>query len=196
MKKTRRPKTAGNAVLEAGDQIKQEPSGDLELLLAQTSAALEKANRQLQDRAAEYIRVEAECKLAADRYHALINNIPGAVYRCANDDSWTMEFISNQIEELSGYPAEEFLYNRVRSYKSIIHREDVVHVFEQVQAGLLRRKPYVIEYRIVHKDGTFRFVWEKGQGVFGIDGELRHLDGVIFDVTDRVGSFSGSEEET
>jgi PAS domain S-box-containing protein len=164
-------------------------SGELELLLAQTSAALEKANRLLQEKKAEYIRMESERERTYDRYLTLLHNIPGAVYRCANDESWTMEFISDQIEVLSGYPAEEFILNRDRTYASIIHPDDVVHVFDQVQKGLQSRKPYVIEYRIRHKDGGIRFVWEKGQGIFNHEGELTYLDGVIFDITDRVGSF-------
>jgi PAS domain S-box-containing protein len=41
----------------------------------------------------------------ADRLRALIENIPGAIYRCSADPNWTMEFISDQIQEITGYPA-------------------------------------------------------------------------------------------
>jgi PAS domain S-box-containing protein len=194
MKKIRRPRTPDAETQSAQSTLaSSDRTRDLELLLARTSAALEKATRQLQERTAEFIRMESECKLSAERYYALINNIPGVVYRCANDEAWTMQFMSNQITELSGFPAEEFINNAVRTYASIIHPEDVLHVFRKVQDGLERRKPYVIEYRIRHKDGSIRFVWEKGQGVFNHEDELNYLDGVIFDVTDRIGSF-GFEE--
>jgi PAS domain S-box-containing protein len=195
MKKTLRERTTPNlGTGEHREPTEQNRLHDLELLLAQTSAALEKANRLLQAKTAEFIRMETECKLAADRYSTLLQNIPGAVYRCANDDAWTMEYISKQIENLSGYPAEEFLSNRIRTYASIIHPDDVMHVFEMVQESLNKKKPYVIEYKIKHKDGGVRFVWEKGQGIFNHEGELNYLDGVIFDITDRVGSFSDNNE--
>jgi PAS domain S-box-containing protein len=189
MKKTLRKRAGESAGQEAAGNADQARSNDLEMLLAQTSAALEKANRQLQEKTAEFIRLESDRKSAHERFFTLLNNIPGAVYRCANDETWTMEFISEQIETLSGYPAEEFIMNRVRSYASVIHPDDVMHVFEKVQEGLKRNKPYVIEYRIRHKDGTVRFVWEKGQGIFNHEGELNYLDGVIFDISDRIGSF-------
>src|SRR2546427_358893 len=41
----------------------------------------------------------------AARLRALIETIPGAIYRCSVDPNWTMAFISDQIEEITGYPA-------------------------------------------------------------------------------------------
>jgi len=35
---------------------------------------------------------------------ALMANVPGAIYRGANDAYWTMELISDDIERISGYP--------------------------------------------------------------------------------------------
>jgi len=53
-------------------------------------------------------------KESEEKYRTLVANIPGAVYRCANDADWTMEFFSETIEDISGYPAGEFIRNRVR----------------------------------------------------------------------------------
>jgi hypothetical protein len=35
-----------------------------------------------------------------------------------------MEFISDNIEAISGYPASDFIQSRVRTFASIIHPED------------------------------------------------------------------------
>lgn len=40
-----------------------------------------------------------------ERFRGLVDNIPGAVYRCRCDDHWTMEYISDSIETISGYLA-------------------------------------------------------------------------------------------
>ncbi len=117
------------------------------------------------------------------RYRSLTYNIPGAVYRCANDHSWTMEFISDYIENISGYPCSDFVGNRVRSFASIIYDEDKQMIDEAVQEGLCRKTDFVIEYRIINSDSQFRWVYEKGQGIYDNKGELLHLSGVIFDVT-------------
>jgi len=73
----------------------------------------------------------------------------------------------------------------VRAYASIIHPDDMNLVNKAVDDGLSQRRAYVIEYRIVHRDGSTRWVREHGQGIFGEEGEFLHLDGAVFDVTER-----------
>jgi PAS domain S-box-containing protein len=118
------------------------------------------------------------------KFRTLLGNIPGVFYRCANDAAYTMEFISAPIQDLSGYPASDFIGNKVRTYASIIHADDMVLVNKAVEDGLNQRRAYVIEYRVVHLDGSHRWAREYGQGIFGEAGELLHLDGAVFDVTE------------
>jgi len=120
-----------------------------------------------------------------ERFKTLVTNIPGVTYRCACDSDWTMEYISDEVENLCGHPASEFLQNRVRSYASIIHPEDVEMVEDSVYGGVKNKSPYTIDYRIVHADGRVRHVYERGQGVFDEHGEVAWLDGAIFDITER-----------
>jgi PAS domain S-box-containing protein len=119
------------------------------------------------------------------KFRTLVGNIPGVFYRCANDAAYTMEFISPAIQELSGYPASDFVGNNVRTYASIIHADDMDLVNKAVEDGLNQRQAYVIEYRVVHRDGSIRWAREYGQGIFGEASELLHLDGAVFDVTER-----------
>jgi len=119
------------------------------------------------------------------KFRTLLANIPGACYRCNHDADYTTEFISDAIADISGYPATDFVHNQVRSFASLIHPEDVALVAAAVDEGVVRRQPFTIEYRIQHKDGTLRWVHEKGQGVYGDDGALHWLDGAIFDVSAR-----------
>jgi hypothetical protein len=35
----------------------------------------------------------------------LVANVPGAIYRCAMSSDWAMEFMSDGIEPITGYPA-------------------------------------------------------------------------------------------
>jgi signal transduction histidine kinase len=55
---------------------------------------------------------------------SLVANIPGVVYRCACDADWTMQWLSDEIAELCGYPASDFIAARVRTFASIIHPDD------------------------------------------------------------------------
>ncbi len=124
-------------------------------------------------------------KESEDKFRTLVGNIPGTSYRCASDEHRTIEFISNNVEILSGYPVTDFIQNAVRSYASIIHSEDQQMVEDNVMEGVRQKKSYTIEYRIVKADDTISWVFEKGQGIFDEQGNLQCLDGVIVDITDR-----------
>jgi PAS domain S-box-containing protein len=119
------------------------------------------------------------------KFRTLLANIPGACYRCAHDAEYTTEFISDAIADISGHPATDFIRSRVRSFGSLIHPDDVAAVAAAVNDGVANRQPFAVEYRIRHQDGAYRWVHEKGQGVYDDDGALRCLDGAIFDVTAR-----------
>src|SRR4051795_12149936 len=115
---------------------------------------------------------------------SLVANIPGAVYRCACDSDWTMEWLSDEIEEISGYPACEFIRNAVRTFASVIHPDARAQVERSVLDGVEAGRPYTLEYRIVRRDGGERWVLERGQAQEAGDGR-RWLDGAIFDITAR-----------
>ena len=130
-------------------------------------------------------RAEKALRQSEQRFRTLVSNIPGIVYRCANDPEWTMEFISDEIETVTGYPASDFIKNKVRPYVDIIHPDDRQKMVQIVQEGLDKKKPWTIEFRLIHKDGNIKWLYEKGQAVYDQNGQLLWLDGAIFDITDR-----------
>lgn len=138
----------------------------------------------------EVIRAELDRFLADERvveasnhYRAVLSNVPAAVYRCAIDDYWTMVFLSAEAEEITGYPSSDFLGNRRRSFVDLIDPEDNRRNAETVAAALEKHEPYEIEYRLLHADGSTRWVHEKGQGCYDEHGRPQFLDGVIIDIT-------------
>lgn len=130
---------------------------------------------------AEHAMMESE-----NKFRSLALNLPGIVYRCALDENWTMYFISDYVEKVSGYPATDFIMNKKRTFASIIHPDDRTLVDETVREGKKNRHPYSIDYRILHKNGDVRYVHETGKAVFGKSRKEEWLDGVIFDITETV----------
>jgi diguanylate cyclase (GGDEF)-like protein/PAS domain S-box-containing protein len=128
-------------------------------------------------------RVEEELRASNEQFRAVTANVPGAVYRCEVSQEWTVRFMSDYIEQLAGYPASDFVDSRVRSYGSIICAEDHPLVTEKVNEALSRGSDYSVEYRLVHADGTARWVAEHGRAVPGPDGEPEWLDGLILDIS-------------
>lgn len=115
----------------------------------------------------------------------LMGNLPGMAYRCLNDPDWTMEFVSEGCEELTGYSQSELQKNTKKSYASLILPEDRARVWETVQHGLARGRPFKMVYRIRTAKDETKWVWERGRGVRSADGQLIALEGFIADITER-----------
>ena len=131
-------------------------------------------------------RAERALRESEQRYRSLVSNIPGTIYRCALDENWTMHFISDAVERLSGYPASDFINNRVRAFADIIVPEDNKRITQEILKAIEKKEPYEIEYRIVTRDGETRWVFEKGRGIQDEkSGEVLWLDGAIMDITVR-----------
>jgi PAS domain S-box-containing protein len=141
------------------------------------------ANQRLEEEIAHRLEIEEALRESRQRLGNIVFNSPGAIYRCANDKNWTMEFISAAITKITGYPGEDFLHNQVRSFASIIHPDDRQTVTNAVSKGLENNDRFEVDYRLVAMDGTLRWVHEQGLGVFDSDGRLLCLDGIIIDIT-------------
>jgi histidine ammonia-lyase len=125
-------------------------------------------------------------RASEQQFLAVVANIPGAVYRCACDADWEIRFMSEHIERICGFRAAEFIGNAVRTYGSIIHPDDRPFVIEGIDEALENGSPYSLQYRVMHADGSARWVSERGRAILGELGERLWLDGVILDVTDQV----------
>ena len=126
----------------------------------------------------------AEQKLieSNSQYESLTSNLLGVAYRCLLDKHWTMLYISDHIKSLSGYPANDFLKNKIRSYASIIHNDDKDYVDVMLNKAIKNKKHWDIEYRIISKDQKIRWVKERGRAVFEGD-KVEFLDGIIVDIS-------------
>ena len=116
----------------------------------------------------------------------LVSNLPGMAYRCRDDESWTMLFISMGVEKLTGYKPSELIHNNHVTFKKIIHEEDREELRSIVTSVLNSGKKYETQYRIKTKTGQIKWVWEQAHGVFDINADLMYIEGFIMDITERV----------
>jgi len=119
-----------------------------------------------------------------DLFRVLAENVPGTVYLCRNDEAYSMLYLSQRVTELTGLPPQDFLDGRV-SVVDLYHPDDATRVVPIVDAALEARRPFHLEYRLLHADGSYRHVEEYGQGVWDSGGTLVFLEGALFDVTAR-----------
>ncbi len=115
----------------------------------------------------------------------LLGNLDGMVYRCRDDASWTMEFVSDGCERVTGYAPAELLLNGRVSYEEITHPDDRAWVRAAIRNAVVERRRFDLEYRIRHADGGLRWVWERGVAVRDAADRVVALEGIVEDVTAR-----------
>ncbi|MEP6623988.1 MAG: EAL domain-containing protein [Acidimicrobiia bacterium] len=130
-------------------------------------------------------RVEAinETKDSDAKLTHLIANIPGAVFRSEATPPYRDIFVSDAIEELTGYTPTAFLDGEIDFYDLIVadQRDNVdAPIARSTETG----NAYTAEYQFRHRDGSLRWVEERGQVAVDPDGST-WIDGAMFDLTQR-----------
>ncbi|MBT1443760.1 PAS domain S-box protein [Shewanella sp. JM162201] len=131
------------------------------------------------------IEVEQKIRESESRFRGLVSNIPGAVYRTRIGEVWVMEYVSDNIADITGYPAWHFIDNKKRSFASIIFDDDMGHCNRVIDTALAEQHAFEVEYRIVHRDGQLRWIHEKGKASYDEDGNPLWFDGAINDITEQ-----------
>ncbi|MDC0672163.1 STAS domain-containing protein [Nannocystis radixulma] len=116
---------------------------------------------------------------------------PVVVFRWQNREGWPIEYVSPNVEQLTGYPLEDFASGR-RPYASLIHETDLPQVFEEVTSNSKSGATWFVHqpYRILHADG--RPLWIADYTVILRDDRevITHYFGYIMDITDQVEQMS------
>jgi diguanylate cyclase (GGDEF)-like protein/PAS domain S-box-containing protein len=122
---------------------------------------------------------EAEAK-----YRALVEHIPAVVYLDPVDEDGESIYVSPQIRDLIGIEPEEWMTDPY-AWRRHVHPDDIDRTWAEYQDAYNNHTTLNHEYRMVHEDGTIRWVLEQA---FPIDDEAGRpwlIQGVIFDITER-----------
>lgn len=167
---------------DAHERALRDANERLEFAVRERTRELRAANQKLESEMR--VRQEALDALAESeaRFRTLVQSIPGVVYRCRLDANWTMLFLSEGAKTVTGYAPELFFEPARLAWSELIHPDDREMVERKVEDAIAARQPFVLEYRLVHRDQSIRWMFERGRAVFNGD-EVLYLDGVILDVT-------------
>jgi PAS domain S-box-containing protein len=131
-------------------------------------------------------KIETELRKNQRQLNGIIKNLPGFVYQCALDNHWTMSFLSDGCLEITGYKPLDFINNNQLGFDEIIHPEDRDMLRQEWEDVINKKGQFNKEYRIIHRDGSERWVLERGHGVYDSNGNLLMLEGFISDITSSV----------
>ena len=132
----------------------------------------------------ELIQTQHQLLEAQTKYGALVEQIPAIVYVDLADEAMTTSYVSPQIEALLGYTQQEYIEDPAL-WARMLHPDDHDETMAAYAAGRDSGEPFVLEYRLVARDG--RTVWFRDSAVVLHDesGRPQLVQGVMLDLTER-----------
>ena len=134
-------------------------------------------------RAEEALRENALQKRVSAEFRAIIDNIPGFVYHTSEDG--TIKFLS-QSAFLATNDLLPILSGTRNHALTFVHPKDRQFVLDTYYE--LKKSPgsKVIVFRIVLPGGAIRWIEDRQSSIFSENGDFSGIDGILFDITDRV----------
>jgi diguanylate cyclase (GGDEF)-like protein/PAS domain S-box-containing protein len=122
---------------------------------------------------------EAEAK-----YRTLVEQIPAVVYLDPVSEDADSIYVSPQVIDLLGVTQDEWLTDPY-CWRSHVHPDDIDRAWDEYREAYSSHEPLNHEYRMVHEDGTVKWVLEQAFPIRDENGNPWLVQGVIFDITAR-----------
>ena len=125
-------------------------------------------------------------RLFINRTDALVRNLPGMIYQSVNNPpDYTAVFVSEGSVVLTGYTPEEFVGDNAVTILDIVHPDDIENYLSLTESLRSQSMFFEAEFRIIAKDGTIKWVWERSQVIeFKLDGTPNIIEGFYIDITE------------
>ena len=131
------------------------------------------------------IRLAREAQFGAEaKYSTLVEHIPAVVYLNPIDDESGSIYVSPQVSKLLGVTQDDWLADP-NCWRDHLHPEDREHVWREYRHAYRTHVPLAHEYRMVHEDGTVKWIMEQAFPVRDEHGSPWLFQGVLFDITER-----------
>ncbi|MCW5314162.1 PAS domain S-box protein [Nostoc sp. KVJ3] len=144
---------------------------------------LEAANYQLAKEIAERIRTEEVLRESEQRWQLAL--------RGNNDGIWDWNvqtnkiFFSSRWKEMLGYEDNE-ISDRLDERLKRVHPDDIGWVTQAIQDYFAQKTPlYTNEHRVLCKDGTYKWILDRGQALWDENGNVVRMTGTQKDITER-----------
>ncbi len=146
-------------------------------------AQLEAANCQLAREIAERRRTEEILRESEQRWQLAL--------RGNNDGIWDWNVKTNEVffstrwKEMLGYQDHE-ISNHLNEMFTRVHPDDRDWVTQAVLDHFAKKTPfYITEHRVLCKDGSYKWILNRGQGLWDENGNVVRMTGSHTDITER-----------
>jgi PAS domain S-box-containing protein len=124
-------------------------------------------------------RAEIEAK-----YRTLVEQLPAVVYLGEYGEEGEWLYVSPRLEAVLGYTPREWL-DHPHPMGSFVHPEDLPTVRAAEEVSYSTGDPFHAEYRILTKDGRWRWILDEATVVRDAEGKPLFMQGIMYDISDR-----------
>ncbi len=138
--------------------------------------ALQEANERLAS-------VNSEINI---RINTILSGISGGlkIINADDDSDLSYAYISEGAAELQGYTVDEFMDNFAQDITSNIHADDKEIIFAEIKRQINENGTYNVKYRVIHKDGSVKWVIEQGKLIVDETKEKKFYYAIMQDITE------------
>lgn len=125
-------------------------------------------------------RSEDALRESEQRFHTIAEIAPVMLWTAGVDgffnffNQYWLQFTGSTIEQVKGY-----------GWLNTVHPEERLHYLQTYQAAFSAREPFVLEYRLLHYDGEYRWILDTGIPRFTPTGLFSGYIGCAMDITER-----------
>ena len=130
------------------------------------------------------MRTREELGLSDHRYRSLVEQVPAVSYVARWEPGSPFAYVSPQIEEVLGFPAERWVAEP-ELWAERLHPDDREVVLMEEMRTFQHEIPFDRQYRMIAADGSVKWIWERDTIVRDEDGRASHTEGVMVDITER-----------
>jgi PAS domain S-box-containing protein len=113
-------------------------------------------------------------------YDTILDALNDIVWSCSASD-FSVYYMNKACEKVYGYLPEDF-YKDKQLWFRLLLPEDKEVVAEQLQKLLVVGKNKM-KYRIRHRDGSIRYIYDKAKVIYDEDGNAKTINGTAVDIT-------------
>ena len=144
---------------------------------------VKRMNQQLQSEIKQRHAIEISLRESEERWQLAL--------RGNNDGIWDWNLQTNEVffssrwKEMLGF-ADEEIDNHLDEWAKRVHPDDLTDVMQIIQDHLAKKTPfYISEHRVKCKDGTYKWILDRGQALWDQAGNAIRMTGSHTDITER-----------
>jgi PAS domain S-box-containing protein len=127
---------------------------------------------------------EACLKESEHRYRTIIDQTGQMIYDY-DVRQQTVNWFGVAIQQITGYTREEYNARGVKGWKDVLHPDDREAAVRRFENCIRTGDSCHAEYRLRHKDGSYRIIEEQGVVLSDAEGQHIRMLGCMVDITDR-----------